>query len=407
MKLPVPASILLPVAILAVFFGPAAALVWPQINWDMLAYIGILKSWSLSDPAAIQHAAFADGLAFAHTMHNDAVGTALASGSAYRRLMSSDPAAFMESFGFYRIRPFYEVLLAAVSRLTPTIAQATVLISAAATCAANIAILVFARRRVGPALGALLALGFALSPVMMTVAGYSTADALGTLVVLLGILAMLSGRPVMGAAILMAAVGVRSDFMLMNATLLLVLAASRLRGWWSIPLPGLALLAASILLARGIEAWAGNYGYHVLYYNTFVQTLLHPAHPGPMIIPPARWITAIVNGVANGMANGAFSMPLLVGLILLPLLPADRIDAPAVLFAALFLSLAARVVLFPSADVRLSAPIFAALYAVLVQAFGNFLRGSGSDAGAGDIVTRVLHVLPERRRARQPARLMR
>ncbi len=206
---------------------------------------------------------------------------------------------------------------------------------------------------------------------------------------------------------MMAAVGVRSDFMLMNATLLLVLAASRLRGWWSIPLPGLALLAASILLARGIEAWAGNYGYHVLYYNTFVQTLLHPAHPGPMIIPPARWITAIVNGVANGMANGAFSMPLLVGLILLPLLPADRIDAPAVLFAALFLSLAARVVLFPSADVRLSAPIFAALYAVLVQAFGNFLRGSGSDAGAGDIVTRVLHVLPERRRARQPARLMR
>jgi hypothetical protein len=44
---------------------------------------------------------------------------------------------------------------------------------------------------------------------------------------------------------------------------------------------------------------------------------------------------------------------------------------------------------------------------VLVQALGNLLRGSGSDAGAGDIVTRVLHVLPERRRARQPARLMR
>ena len=284
----------------------------------------------------------------------------------------------MEALGFYRIRPLYEVLLAVVSRITPTIAQATVLISAAAVLICNLAMLAFARRCAGAAPGALLTIGFALSPVIMTVAGYSTADALGTCVVLAGTMALLSGRPILGAGVLAAAVGVRSDFMLMNAVMLAILLLARWRGWWRVPIAAPALLAASVLAARGIEAWAGAYGYHVLYYNTFVDILLHPAHPGPMPVPAHRWVTAIIEGVTAGLANGAFSLPLLVSLILLPAFAVRDLRDPAVLiFITLIAALAGRILLFPSADVRLSAPIFAGLYAVLVHLPPRLIQREG------------------------------
>jgi hypothetical protein len=375
MRVPVPGWLLLAAAAGAACVGPVTALVWPQINWDMLAYIGIVKSWSLSDPAAIQHAAYADALRFAHAMHDDPAGAALVGGNDYRRLMARDPASFLEAFGFYRIRPLYEVLLAVVARATPTVAQATVVISACAALIANLAVLAFARRRAGAVAGALLGMGFALSPVIVTVAGYSTADALGTCVVLLGVMALVSGRAVLGAAILAGSVGVRSDFMLMNAAMLGVLAVAWWRGWWRVPVAALALLAASIVAARAIEAWGGSFGYHVLYYNTFVQTLLHPAHPGPMPVPAHRWVTAILEGVHAGLANGAFSLPLLVALLVVAVLgAADLRDRAVLVFLALALALGGRILLFPSADVRLSAPIFGGVFVVLCAAIGTRRR---------------------------------
>jgi hypothetical protein len=100
-----------------------------------------------------------------------------------------------------------------------------------------------------------------------------------------------------------------------------------------------------------------------------------------MPVPTHRWFTAIAEGVAAGLANGAFSLPLLVSLILLPVFAVpNRRDPALLLFAALIAALAGRIILFPSADVRLSAPIFAGLYVVLAAALPRYLRAISQHA---------------------------
>jgi len=355
---------LLPIALLAPFSG----WLWPEFNWDMLAYIGIAEDWLLPDRAAAHVAAYADAARFAHAHGMDAAYALLAHGTDYRQTLATDPEAFGEVLRFYRLRPIYEACVVVFGWLGGSFAAATIATSCLAVLAANLAVLRFALGTTSPLLGAALFVGFALSPPIMTVAAYSTADALGTAFVTGGAIAWMAGWPILGAATLLASVAVRSDFALTNLIVAAVLLAVRLAGIWRVPAASLVLLILSYPLAKVIEAVGGAYPFIVLYYNTFVAFLLHPANPGPIVVPPRRFVTALYWGVVKGLASGAYSWPLIPAIFLAL---RTRLSAPVIFASAFLLALGVRIVIFPEPDIRLVAPIFAAVYVALVTETGR------------------------------------
>jgi hypothetical protein len=366
---------LLPIVSLVALLAPVSGWLWPAFNWDMLAYIGIAEDWLLPDRQVAHAATYADAARFARAHGLDAAYALLAHATPYRHTLATDPEAFGEVLRFYRLRPIYEALVVALGWLGGSFAAATIATSCLAVLAANLAVLRFALGRAGPRLGNALFAGFALSPPIMTVAGYSTADALGTAFVTGGAIAWLAGRPNLGAAILLASVAVRSDFALTNLIVAGALLAARLAGIWRVPAFSLVLLVLSYPLARVIEAVGGAYPFIVLYYNTFVAFLLHPANPGPIVVPPRRFVTALYWGVVKGLASGAYSWPLIPALFLAQ---RARLSPPAIFASAFLLALAVRIIIFPEPDIRLVAPIFAVVYVALIAEQGRKDGLSGS-----------------------------
>jgi hypothetical protein len=354
----------LPAALLIACVGPVSGWLWPEFNWDMLAYIGIAQAWILQDPQTAHAAAYLDAARFAHAHGLEAAYNLLSHGSVYRQTLANDPEAFSEVLRFYRLRPLYEALVIAIGRAGGSFAAATIIISCVSVLAANLAVLWFAIARTGWRAGVVLSAAFALSPPIMTVAGYSTADALGTAFVTFAAIAWMRGWPLLGATILLVSVGARSDFAVTNLIVAAVLLAARLAGVWRVPAASLVLLALSYPLAHIIESVGGAYPFMVLYYNTFVAFLLHPAHPGALAIPPRRFISALYWGIVKGLANGAYAWPLIPALFI----GARAWFAPPALFALAFIiALGLRIVVFPEPDIRLVAPIFAVVYVVFIQ----------------------------------------
>jgi hypothetical protein len=360
----VAASAALPVALLIACLGPVSGWLWPEFNWDMLAYIAVAQAWLLPDPSAAHAGAYLDAARFAQAHGMVSAYNLLAHGSAYRETLANDPIAFDEVLRFYRLRPLYEALVIAVGRASGSFAAATIIISSSSVLAANLAMLWFAIARAGLLTGVALFAGFALSPPIMTVAGYSTADALGTAFVTFAAIAWMRGQPILGAAILLASVGARSDFAVTNIIVAAMLLAARLAGVWRVPVASLVLLVLSYPLARVIESVGGAYPFKVLYYNTFVAFLLHPANPGALVIPTHRFISALYWGIVKGLANGAYAWPII------PMLffgARAWVAPPAILALAFVVALAVRIVVFPEPDIRLVAPIFAVGYVVLIE----------------------------------------
>jgi hypothetical protein len=341
----------------------------------MLAYIGIVKSWHSADPAAIHDAAYADAQHFAAIWAlQKPFAQLIDPTSPYRHAMATDPQAFLAQFPFYRLRPLYLVLLDLLSHLTGSVAAATLLVSTTATLALNALVSAFTIRRAGLLAATLLVPAFCLSPPIMMIARFETADALTTLLVAAACITFLHGRDLLAAAILCVCVTVRSDTMVLNAVLACCMIAARLAGRWprAVWQPA-ALLLASVALARAIEAHAGSYGYRTLFHVTFMEGFTPtPAIYAHAAIPLRRVVTALVEGVSDGMANGGFSAVLLCGLAIVALRPAaarERLLAAAV--AATFI---VRLMVFPSPDVRLVATIFAGLFVIIVKLIGESLR---------------------------------
>ncbi len=365
-------------------FAPISGLIWPQYNWDMLAYIGIVTSWHSADPAAIQQAAYADARHFADAWALQKPFAQLVDpASPYRHAMATDPQAFLAQFPFYRLRPLYLLLLDLIAHVTGSIAAATLVVSTTATLALNALVAVFAIRRTGLVTATLLVLAFCLSAPVMMIAHFETADALTTLLVAAACITFLRGRDILAAAILCLCVTVRSDMMVMNAVLACCLIGARLARHWPRPVwQPAALLLASVGIARVIEAAAGSYGYRTLFHVTFMEGFTpNPAAFAHAAIPLRRVVTALAEGISDGIANGGFSAVLLCCLAITALAvlrPASTRDR--LLAAALAVTFMVRLAVFPSPDVRLVAAIFAGLFVVVAKLLGDALhRGKAKE----------------------------
>ncbi len=138
------------------------------------------------------------------------------------------------------------------------------------------------------------------------------------------------------------------------------------------------ILAASVPVSAAVNAWAGNYGYVVLYRFTFVEgNVPHPASLRGLGFPFGSSLPNIEAGVKYSLENGGLWMVLaLLGLCVTLLARGfgGRDRMCEALLLAVGLSTAVRFVLFPELDLRLVAPAVAVLTVVVLTIGG---RGRG------------------------------
>jgi hypothetical protein len=89
------------------------AIVHPQANWDMLAYVAVASEARFADPVALH--------AHAYEVVKAAVDTdkfkMLTEGDPYRIRQFADPAAFHSMLGMYRVKAFYVAMATTLSPL--------------------------------------------------------------------------------------------------------------------------------------------------------------------------------------------------------------------------------------------------------------------------------------------------
>ena len=361
-------------AIGAVGLTVSIALFLPVLNWDLLAYVGVVKSWSLHAAPAIQAAAYGDVHRFAVTHGFHQAWQALISPAIpYRHEVATDPAAFVKQLPFYRIRPLYLLLLWLLSQVTASVSAAAVAVSAGSLLMSALVLSGFAGRRLGSVAAAVWPAMFCLSPIVIGAARLQTPDALATCMVLTAAMLFLGGRELWAALVLLAAVLVRTDLMLLAVALGVASgvydrwAGRRLRGGT------LGVLLSAAVLELAVTRWSHGYGYLTLLKFTFIDRAVDPvvAAAAPLSLP--MFLGFLWRGSVLAIAARQFPMVIVLALGV-PFLFDRRGSCreSVVLYAALVLYLLAHWVLFPSLAARFAAPVYGGLFAVLVGEAGRW-----------------------------------
>ena len=256
-------------------------------NWDMIAYVALANKWVLNEAgddevhrrtwsqlragvSAPQYASLrgdVDGLD---------VGDLSANAINYRQAVAGDPGALMAQLPFYSVKPLYPALIAVLSvfGVDPVLASTAI----AKTCWVLLGCMLFGllRRTVTtlPSLG-LLGL-FMCLPMVRSLGGYSTPDALCSLLTLsifylgTGPLTNRRRKLMLSAGVL--AITARPDNILLLTPIALWLLARD-------PFRRRDLLGALALgiVTFGLQShYSGNYGWSVLFYHSFVGYLPYP-----------------------------------------------------------------------------------------------------------------------------------
>lgn len=193
------------------------------------------------------------------------------------------PQHLRELEPMYAIRPVYLAAISVLSRVLP-IQSAISFISAAAWFGIGMVVLGWTK---SPVLSGLLVAAFPI----LSLGRLGTPDALAALLVICA-LWLLDRELPFALGLLFVSLGVRTDDILILIAVLAWLA-------WEKKLPRLvaaALAAAAIGIVLGINHWAGNYGWIVLFRFSFISGR-YPAE-----IPHVLTVREYVYGVARGAA---------------------------------------------------------------------------------------------------------
>ncbi len=337
----------------------------PQMNWDMLAYVALVRGWE-GAPAVQAHAdAYADAKRFAALRGLPERFDALVTGP-HRTVVAQDAGVFGEQLPFYRSRPLYLAIVAAAGVICSTLSGATVLVSVASVLAFSLALLWFAVRGLGAVEGSTLAILFSLAPTTTDAAGSSSPDGLATLMAGGAAMLLVRGWVWLAAGVLACAVLVRTDLAIFNVCLggAWLLVAGWRRGW-----KFAAAMGGTLVLAKGVDFLAGGYGYLALYHYTFIEAYVsHPGDLRGLPIPPGVFVGNLVRGVRYSLENGGLWILLaMIGLagVLLRRGAAWASPAFVALVAAVGCQTAMRFLLFPEIDLRFDTPGIAVLAVVL------------------------------------------
>ena len=338
----------------------------PQYTWDLLGYIG--SSVDSTDPKAIHRAVF------------DAIRPISSSpeiqvDNPYRVDVAANPYHFAEQLPFYSIKPVYVALVKLTHRAGLPFPQAAVSISAAANFILAALLWLWLGSYLGgwslPAACTLIM----LSPNILSLSRWATPDCLATAVAAIALYLILERNLAFwGSALLIVNVWIRTDALVLAGIVFATLLLLR-----KLDVPQFASLSMLALASYfTINHFSGNYGWAVLFYNSFFGGV--PA-PGEAVLyfSSRAYLHQIVRGSFLWLVYGSFALYLLLGALAIWL---SKSITYSYMVAAV---LAARVVsyaLYPNGDQRYTAVLYVLVLVSLVIGIRQNVPASDSQAVA-------------------------
>ena len=334
----------------------ATAFIKPVTDWDILAYIAVAAEHNFASPAALH----------AHTYQtlkdhvSDADFLRLTSDGEYRRVMSSDPAAFVSMLGMYRVKYLYCQLLAALSALmSPIWAVRTIsAVSAAAFGAISFAWLKHNRAlSLAPIFaGILIVTGFA------DMARAVSPDMVFAATVLVGLYAHVRRQELLSALLLFAAFLLRPDNIIFLGLFAVLLAIFRQWSWGVF-----AAFAAAAIVFIPLTLYTGAPGWwpHLVFTSSSdLPVTLDGYHPPFSIL---IYVKAFLKQFLKALTSEPW-----IGVLLLMLAGWYVVDRPnqplsrqsRILMLALVLGIAAKFIVLPVYETRIFFPFLVAPFLV-------------------------------------------
>jgi hypothetical protein len=337
----------------ALFAGLSAfALVQPTYTWDLLGYIG--SSVTSSDPQVIYHETFD---AIQPIRSNKGIQLE----NPYRTDVAANPFHFAEQLPLYSIKPAYIALLKALHRFGLPYPRSAIVISAASNFALAMLLWFWLSAYVeGFILFGVCSL-IMLSPNLLIISRWATPDALATFVAAFGLYLILGREKYFwGASLLVLDVWIRTDsIVLAGIVMFVLLLRGKLEFLQFASLSALALASYFI-----IGHYSGDYGWTVLFYNSFMGGVTTPAETA-LHVSMKMYVTQVVKGVYLLLVDSSFALYALLVCLALWL----RKSSPYTQMAVVVL--AARVVsylLYPNGDARYTAVLYVMVPVAIVIA---------------------------------------
>lgn len=288
-------SRLLLVLVLGIFLvGALGALYRPYFDWDMMAYVGIVKEQSHATPDEVHAAAYGT----VEEVVSEKKFEELKYTNERRKIAYEDPVSFVETLSYYRVRVGYWGLGYLLSKTGLNEVQAFLLISAFFYFATCVVVLMHLDHFIPDRpIAVVLATFVALYPPVLDVARVVVPDMMTIFGLVLGFSLLLRGFLVAGALALLASVFVRTDAGVLCVFLILpVLLVG------AGPLARRILAAAILALAVPAVLWlnaAYDYpGWAKLFTTAWVQTLYYPVSAEGITVDPRDYLKALASGLA-------------------------------------------------------------------------------------------------------------
>jgi hypothetical protein len=264
----------------------AIAVLVPEREWDMAAYVALAIEDGYENPEALHKATWD----IVRQNTTDKEFTLLTAAGAYRQAQFAEPENFVSQLPMYRLKVGYIALLKA---LAPAMGPA---LAIQAINAASVLLiggcLLFAMWRGGCLQGALLLAPLMLVSGLMLMARLATPDMLVAALTVAGTMLLCSRVGWAGVPVLVAAFLVRPDTIIFLFALVLSALAFRWRRG-----PALAAFGLSAALTVSLSSMTGNIGWwpHFWFSTVEMQANMSGFHPDFSLLAYAK-------GVARGLA---------------------------------------------------------------------------------------------------------
>ena len=378
----------------------SAVLLHPFYNWDIVAYAAAVKARSESDFASVHARTFEE----LRRVTDAATFEGLTSGDPYRQALYEHPEYLRQNLPFYQIRPLYLGAIWLLDYVTANTVRSIQLCSLTFMIMAVALILYLLHAHIAP-VAVLCAPFLVIASHGLVLARYGTPDAMAFFFALLIVGLIWAGRTGVALLIMPLAVGIRTDLLIWNLLVCLwLLLLHRRTALLKLVFLGLALLA-SLAVFLVTNHFAGNYGWRILMWHSFVALLLDPAE-AEVTFGLEEYLRELVRHMSRPLADPVLACIAMLSLALLLFEKLrDWMAADPKVWGAMLVGwgyIALHFLAFPSWQVRFFALAIALLLLGFLRALALALNIRGTTPAPNPTLIKALARVPGAPHRRNP-----
>jgi len=333
----------------------AFAVVQPNYSWDLVGYIG--SSVNSSNPERVYQETF-------EAIRTIKENKYLQLENPYRADVAANPYHFGQQLPLYSIKPVYVALIQGLHRSGVPYPKSAVAISAASNFILALLLWFWMSSYLGGWSRFAACTLIMLSPNLLELSRWATPDALSTLLAAVGLYLILGRKRYFWCcAILVLDVWVRTDAVVLAGIVMMFLLLGR-------KIDFLQFVSLSILALGSyfvIDHYSGNYGWSVLFYNSFSGGVVAPGETA-VHVSFAAYLRQLVKGSYLALTEGSIAVyALLTGLAVWLKKSSPYSQMAAVVLGSRLVSYA----LYPNGDQRYTAVLYVMIPVALVLAVSS------------------------------------